>query len=134
MHSGQSSAAPLTGNTQWYILPSSMRRLFVETTSFQKRVDKAGQAVLMAIQQAILKTPEAGALVPGTGGLRKLRMADAGRGKGKRGGFRVICSDLPDAERTYLLALYDKAEKADISPDEKKGLRDLVKILKLEAR
>lgn len=111
-----------------------MRRLFVEATSFQKRVDKAGQAALMAIQQAILKTPEAGALMPGTGGLRKLRMADAGRGKGKRGGFRVIYFDLPGAERTYLLALYDKGEKADISPDEKKGLRELVKILKLEAR
>lgn len=42
--------------------------------------------------------------------------------------------DLPDAERTYLLALYDKGEKADISPDEKKELRELVKILKLEER
>lgn len=70
----------------------------------------------------------------GTGGLRKLRMADAGRGKGKRGGLRVIYLDLPDAERTYLLALYDKGEKADISADEKKGLRELVKILKSEAR
>lgn len=111
-----------------------MRRLFVETTSFQKRVDKAGQTALMAIQQAILKTPDAGDLIQGTGGLRKLRIADAGRGKGKRGGFRVIYLDLPDAGRTYLLALYHKGEKADISPDEKKGLRELVKILKLEAR
>lgn len=111
-----------------------MRRLFVEATSFQKRVDKAGQAALMAIQQAIMKTPDAGALMQGTGGLRKLRIADAERGKGKRGGFRVIYLDLPDFERTYLLALYDKGEKEDISSDEKKGLRELVKILKSEAR
>lgn len=57
-----------------------MRRLFIESTPFRERVDKAGRTALAAIQQAILNNPEAGALVQGTGGLRKLRIADAGRG------------------------------------------------------
>ena len=62
-----------------------------------------------------------------------MRIADAGRGKGKRGGYRVIYLDLAGVERTCLLALYDKDEKEDISPEEKKVLKALVEKLKKEA-
>jgi len=110
-----------------------MRRVFVETSSFSKRIDKEGSGTLSVIQSELLKNLEAGKVIQGTGGLRKLRVADVGRGKGKRGGYRVIYLDLPRAERTYLLALYDKGEKDDISNDEKKLLTTLVARLKEDA-
>ncbi len=72
--------------------------------------------------------------MPGTGGLRKIRIADAGRGKGKRGGYRVIYLDLPGVARTHLLALYDKDEKGDISNDEKRHLRTIAERIRKEVR
>lgn len=110
-----------------------MRRTFVETGSFQRKVDKEGPGTLRLIQAELLKNPEVGRVIQGTGGLRKVRIADPSRGKGKRGGYRVIYLDLARVERTYLLALYDKDEKDDISPDEKRVLRALVAELKREA-
>ncbi len=110
-----------------------MRRAFIETSSFSKRVDREGAETLRAIQAELLKNPGAGTVIQGTGGLRKLRVADTRRGKGKRGGYRVIYLDLSEAERTYLLALYDKDEKDDISSEEKMVLRGLAERLKEEA-
>jgi len=111
-----------------------MRRTFIETSAFTKRVDRHNADTLRGIQDELLKNLEFGDVIQGTGGIRKLRVAYPQHGKGKRGGFRVIYLDLPEIERTYLLALYDKGEKADISPDEKKILRVLVEKLKKEAR
>ncbi len=95
-----------------------------------KKVPKS----LRRFQDEILKNPAAGDVIQGAGGLRKVRVSDKKRGKGKRGGFRVIYLDLPLQEKTYLLALYDKGEKADISADEKRVLRTLVAQLKKEAQ
>lgn len=116
------------------MLPSSTRRTFVETEAFQRKVDREEPGTLLLIQSEILRDPRTGDLIQGTGGLRKARIADPGRGKGKRGGYRVIYLDLPNLERTYLLALYDKGEKDDISADERRGLRGLVQELKREAK
>lgn len=111
-----------------------MRRTFVESSSFSRRVDREDPGTLQRIQTELLKNPEAGSIIQATGGLRKLRAFDPARGKGKRGGYRVIYLDLPTVERTYLLALYNKEEKEDISPEEKRALRALVAILKKEAK
>ena len=53
--------------------------------------------------------------------------------KRKRPCYRVICLGIAEVERTYLLGLYAKGEKADLSPDEKKILKGLVERLKREA-
>ena len=82
----------------------------------------------------ILKNPEGGDLIQGTGGLRKIRFRDESRGKGKRGGFQVIYLDLPSLRKTYLITMYDKNEKEDVSSDEKKILRALVQTIKREAK
>jgi hypothetical protein len=72
-------------------------------------------------------TPEAGDLIVGTGGCRKVRIA--GRGKGKSGGFRVITyfarGDLP----VFLLTVFGKGEKADLTGAERNGLAALTKVL-----
>lgn len=107
-----------------------MRRLFVESQSFSRRVDKEGAETLRRIQDELLERLQAGEFIQGTGGLQKIRVGDAGRGKGKRGGFRVIYLDLPARETTYLLYLYDKSERTDISADEKAVLRGLAGQLK----
>ncbi len=85
------------------------------------------------IEDEILKNPEAGDIVQGTGGIRKMRLADPGRSKGKRGGLRVFFLDLPDKERTHLIYLLRKGEADDISPDEKQTLKELVARIKKES-
>lgn len=108
-----------------------MRRVFVESSGFRARVDsRGGDPILRRIQHLILENPERGDTIAGTGGIRKMRVEDASRGKGKRGGLRVLYLDLPDRGKTYFLALYDKNEKDDISSDEKKILRKQVELLK----
>jgi hypothetical protein len=68
-----------------------MKALFVEFPAFiRHRSDYLDDEGLRALQNALLENPEAGDVIEGTGGLRKVRQADPRRGKGKRGGLRVI--------------------------------------------
>lgn len=111
-----------------------MIRAFVEISTFTKKAEcRGGHDLILQIQTELLERPDSGALIPGIGGLRKLRVADSQRGKGKRGGHRVIYLDIPKAGLTFLIALYDKNEKDDISSDEKRIMRGLADILKREA-
>ena len=66
-------------------------------------------------------------------GLRKLRHVDVRRGKGKRGGLRVIYCWWDGANQFWLFTLFDKDEMTDLSPDEKKVLKHMLKS-ELEAR
>lgn len=70
--------------------------------------------------------PEEGVKIPGTGGIRKLRVGIEGKGKGKRGGARVIYYYHSMAMPLALIAVYSKGEKTDLTADEKKELRYLV--------
>ena len=85
------------------------------------------------LQQAMLKNPEAGDVIEGTGGLRKLRHGDPRRGKGKRGGLRGIYYWWDGGRQFWLFTLYDKDETADLSAEEKKVLKAMLKA-ELEAR
>jgi hypothetical protein len=76
-----------------------------------------------ALQSFLAGDPEAGDLMPGTGGFRKLRWADRRRGKGKRGGLRVIYYYLLTDAQIWLMTLYDKGEVADLSAAEKRFLK-----------
>ena len=110
-----------------------MTRTFIETSSLKRFIDDrgiGGDSLLREIQASIMEDPERGALIPGTGGTRKLRVADESRGKGKRGGFRVIYFDLADREKTYLLLIYQKGRQDNLSQDEKEEIRNLVRVLK----
>jgi len=61
--------------------------------------------------------------MPGTGGFRKLRWADETRGKGKRGGLRVIYHVLADDHQIWLFTVYGKDDVADLTPTQKQQLR-----------
>lgn len=81
-------------------------------------------------EQELLKNPQAGDVIPGLGGLREIRLK--GANLGKRGGFRVDYLDIPQQAKLYLIVLYPKNVKTDLSPDEKKIVCNLVKRLKKE--
>lgn len=63
-----------------------------------------------------MENPTAGDTIAGTGGLRKLRWSDEARGKGKRGGIRIIYYWFVDRCQFWLFTLYDKDEMSDLSP------------------
>ena len=62
-------------------------------------------------------------MVPGAGGIRKLRWKDPRRGKGKRGGLRVIYCCFLSEQEIWLLTLFDKDEAADLTKDQREQLR-----------
>jgi hypothetical protein len=74
-----------------------------------------------------MNNPEAGDLIPDTGGLRKLRFRDTRRGKGKRGGLRVIYYWWHTGYQFWLFTLYDKDEMADLTPKQRLVLKSMVK-------
>jgi hypothetical protein len=76
----------------------------------------------------IAGNPEAGDVIPETGGIRKVRWAR--EGAGKRGGARVIYFFYDPDRPLYLLMAYVKARKEDLSADEKRTIRQLAAVLK----
>ena len=109
-------------------------RAFIELSAFRSYLDDQpdGQVLLRELQGILLQHPEIGDVIPGSGGIRKMRVA--GKGKGKSGGFRVWYLHVAEAERIYLLAIYAKNETADLSASERQALRGLVETLKREAK
>ena len=67
-----------------------------------------------------MQNPECGAIVKGTHGVRKARVADPGSTHGKSGSYRYLYLYLEHAGRIHLLYLFSKGEQADLSPDQKR--------------
>lgn len=105
-----------------------MKALFVELPAFARfRADYLNDEGFRALQNELMTHPEKGDVIEGTGGLRKLRRPDPRRGKGKRGGLRLIYFWWADGRQFWLFTLYDKAEMDDLSAKEKTLLRDMLK-------
>jgi hypothetical protein len=75
------------------------------------------------LQQRLSRDPEAGDMIPGTGGFRKLRWADTRRRKGKRGGLRLIYYHFLADSQIWLMTVYDKDSMTDLSPADKRVLK-----------
>lgn len=84
----------------------------------------------MAFITFIAHYPDAGAVIPGSGGIRKARWAR--RGAGKRGGVRVIYYFHSQAVPLFLLTVYAKSRRADLSESELRVMRRLVAELKAQ--
>lgn len=84
-----------------------------------------------AIVEFLAAQPRAGDLLQGTGGVRKLRWARGGRGKS--GGVRIVYYYHSEAMPLYLLTVFGKNEKANLSKAERNDLAKLVAILKSTA-
>lgn len=78
------------------------------------------------LQLYLALDPDAGDVMPGTGGCRKMRWADQRRGKGKRGGLRLIYYHLVKDGQIWLLTLYDKGEMVDLSARERRLLKTAI--------
>jgi len=113
-----------------------MKLSFVEALDFTKIVYEyfGNDTAFATFQETLLANPERGDVMPGCGGLRKIRWRDARRGKGARGGLRIIYLHVPDADRILLLDVYDKDEADDLTSDEKKFLASLAQTYREEAR
>ena len=111
-----------------------MKAVFVELPPFERyRADYLDDDAFLRLQQSLMLNPEAGALIPGTGGLRKLRFADERRGKGKRGGLRVIYYWWDSSLQFWLFTIYDKDEMSDLTKTQREMLKQMIKD-ELEAR
>jgi hypothetical protein len=99
---------------------------FREAASFTQRVlEYLGDESYARLQWYLLSRPEAGDLIQGSGGIRKVRWTVAG--KGKRDGTRVIYHWASARGLFFMLDIYAKSEKEDLTPDELKELRKLLK-------
>lgn len=78
------------------------------------------------MQGRLATAPEAGDMIPGTGGFRKLRWADPKRGKGQRGGLRVIYYYFREERQIWLITLYGKNEASDLTPKQKQALKSAI--------
>ena len=99
----------------------------VETPIFIQSAKKTGVTAeeLSEIITLLATTPDAGEVMPGTGGARKLRFA--ARGKGKSGGYRVITFYSGEDIPVFLLDIYAKGEKINLTQAEKNTLRKILK-------
>lgn len=101
-----------------------MKALFVELPAFSRhRSDYLDDDGYRALQEALIEDPEAGHVLRGAGGLRKLRFADPRRGKGKRGGLRIVYFWWSQGRQFWLFTVFDKNEMADLTPREREQVR-----------
>ena len=106
---------------------SLFRVVFIETPTFTKRVlQLMDDERYSALQVHLAKHPDAGKLIPGSGGMRKIRWA--GGGHGKRGGLRLIYYWWVAKDRISMLLVYPKSEQDDLSADQVKQLRKALEI------
>ena len=107
-----------------------MNRTFIEVPIFTNRWKELGltDENLRELETILLENPKAGDAIQGTGGIRKIRIPVGNTGK--RGGGRVIYVDIEIKETIYFINVYAKNEKDDLTEDEKKAFKALVKVLK----
>jgi hypothetical protein len=109
-----------------------MTRTFIEVPLFTRRWKEIGltDEELQSLQIMLLKNPEAGPVMEGTGGIRKVRFPLKNRGKS--GGVRVCYTDFAEYEIIYLITAFEKNEQENLTKEERNVLKKLVKALKDE--
>lgn len=104
-----------------------------ELPGFAKQAEKLlGKEELGALIDYVAHNPMAGSVIEGTGGIRKLRWAR--QGMGKSGGVRVIYFYYSDNQPVFLLDIYGKSEKDNLSKAERNELAGLIEILVVQYR
>ena len=109
-----------------------MDRLFRETTRFTEliRTRAISDGLVRRLEEDIMEGK--GAVIPGTGGIRKIRMATE-RG-GKRGGYRVLFADYPEFGVCVLITLFAKVEKSNVTAAEALQMKKAKMMLDSEIR
>lgn len=114
-------------------MDNRIKRTFIEVPLFTKRWKEIGlnDSDLLNLQIMLLKNPESGPIMEGTGGIRKVRFPL--ENKGKSGSVRICYTDFEEYEVIYLITAFTKNEQDNLSTEEKNVLKKLVKALKEEA-
>ena len=100
---------------------------FVEAPAFTRQLPKyLDDDEYHLLQMHLARNPDAGSVIPGSGGFRKVRWADTRRGKGRRGGLRVIYYYFVQDRQIFLMTLYGKDEATDLTAKQKKVLKSAV--------
>lgn len=103
-----------------------MQGVFVETSDFTAWVyEFLTEESYAQLQLELMKAPLRGTVIRGCGGLRKVRVTDTNRGKGKRSGARVIYLYVPEVRQFLMLDIYGKHEQDDLSAAERRVLSHL---------
>jgi len=113
-----------------YIKGGRMIRTFIQTKEFSRNWVKLGfdEEDLRLLEIEIMKRPDKNPVLQGTGGLRKARIAL--ENKGKSGGARVCYVDFIFAETIYLITVYGKKEKDNLSKEERNNIKKVIDALK----
>ena len=98
--------------------------IIIETSVFTRQVQALLDDEYRRLQTILVMRPDAGDLIPGGGGLRKIRWGTQGRGK--RGGVRVIYYWAVKQDRILMLLMYAKNEKDNLTAEQLKGLRRII--------
>lgn len=114
-------------------MKTKMIRSFIELPLFTKRWHELGfnDEDMFQLQDILLKNPEAGRVMQGTGGIRKVRFAFENRGKS--GSVRICYVDFASYTVIYLITAFSKDEQDNLTQEQKNVLKKLVKTLKDEA-
>jgi hypothetical protein len=102
--------------------------VIIETKTFVRIIGKhlTGEEFRL-FQVALIENPVAGTIIPGTGGLRKIRWNIPGRKRGKRTGVRIIYFFENEKDRIYMLMAFAKNEKMDLTKEQLSLLAKAVK-------
>lgn len=105
-----------------------MRFSLIQLRAFQSkwRGTRLTDEDLQALEQLILSHPDAGQVMRGTGGLRKVRFAPRSSHRGKSGAFRVCYAVFPEHGRVYLVTLFAKSEQANLTAAERTDVKAML--------
>ena len=105
-----------------------MKATFVEMPAFARwRAHYLDDAAFARLQHALMENPEAGEVMEGAGGLRKMRFADPRRNRGTRGGLRILYFRWEAGAQFWMFMIYDKNEVADMTRAERSAFRQAIK-------
>ena len=113
-----------------------MNRAVIQTEIFSRILDdliakrKLSQKDFDNLERLLVENPQSGEVIPGLSGLRKIRLKSTY--SGKRGGFRIDYLDIPQVQKLYLIVIYPKNVKEDLSSGEKKEFKRFVERIKQE--
>lgn len=113
-----------------------MNKKMVTVIEFPPFLSQVGKCIKPEERDKLIdflaRNPEAGEEITGTGGIRKLRWG--GKGKGKRGGLRIIYYFYNETAPVFLLTAYGKGEQEDLTKEQKARMIDLTSRLKAECK
>lgn len=106
-----------------------MKRTFIQTREFVKSWEQLNlnDDDLRRLEWGILKDPKVGTVIRGTGKLRKMRFAY--RNEGKSGSLRICYVDFTEIETVYLITVYPKSKKDNLSQEERNNIKNMIRIL-----